>query len=278
MKREEEEKNAAKTQALTTQPKPKILPPASKVPALPLDASMTSSLDLAEFERQIKTAARMLNLSVPEGLLDRVFDRPDHRIEVKTERGRRLAGYVSACTAILEAARMLQDARRQPYLDQLVFLRRMAEEQNNLEAVTSRSRLQGQIEEAKARAEIARHEADAREAGLRGRPAPPQLPPPPVPAPVDEATRKREEIRRKRQEMLDLELQELDLKTDAGQEKVTRAKAKAIQIFQDVNLSAGEVLARIQEVLDGYGLDYTILPRRIQDFMEAGLDGEGAGK
>lgn len=271
MKRNEEER--PKTQALTVQPQPEILPPARETLAPPL-ASMATALDLSHFERQVREAANMLDLSVPEGFLDRCFSRPDHRIDVKTERGRRLAIYIAACTAILEAARAHQAARHQMYLDQLMFLRRVAEENYNIEFVRSRAERQDAIEAAQARETIATHEGSAREHNLRGRPPAPPPPPPQLPAPVDEVARRREDARRKKQEILDLDLQELDLKADAGQEKVTRAKAKATEIFQNVSLSGGEVRARIQEVLDAYNLDWTILPVRIREFMEGEAEKE----
>ena len=120
MKREEEKK----ARALVVQPRPEILPPASRVPALPaLDLEAMQLPDLSNLKQQIRNAAEMLDLSVPEGLLDKWFGRPDHRIEVKTERGPLLAGYVIACTAVWEAARAHQNTCHQIYLDRLLFQR-----------------------------------------------------------------------------------------------------------------------------------------------------------
>src|ERR1700730_15451715 len=156
--------NEKKTHVLSAQPKQEILPPDSKVSHLALpDAHAVPRLDLAEFERQIRNSAKMLDLSVPEGFLDRLIGRPDHRIDVKTERGQRLARYISACGAKPPAARQVPEARRQSHLDHLTFLMRVAEEQQKLEAVTARFQLQMQIEEAKAREIISEHEAKIRE-------------------------------------------------------------------------------------------------------------------
>ena len=267
MQRKKEEEEKARTQALLKQPKQEILPPEAKAPALP-DANTLGLPDLRDMERQIRQAAGMLDLSKPEGWLDALIGRPDHRIDVKTERGQRLARYISACTAIVETARVHQNARQQIYLDQGTFLLKLAQQQYQLEGVRRQGELQDAIEEKKAQEIIADYDARIREHSLRGQPAPPPPPPPPAPPPVNPAARKKEESRRRRQEMLDLELEELDFRADAGQEKVARAKQKAIEIFQNVELCDGEIRARIQEVLDGYGLDHTILPRRLQEFME----------
>ncbi len=221
MKREEEKQNAARTQVLAAQPKPEILPPGSRVPALaPPDTTAVPGLDLAEFERQIRSAAKMLDLSVPEGLLDRMIGRPDHRIDMKTDRGRRLAGYIAACTAIVQAAGSLQDARRQVYLDHLTFLLRVAEAQQKLEAVAENARLQGQIEDAKAREIISEHEAKIRENGLRGRPVPPPLPPPPPPPPPPTPA----ELRAKKRDSLRKELDRLASEEKAELAKITGGK------------------------------------------------------
>jgi hypothetical protein len=288
MKREEEKK-AAKTLALTTQPKAEILPPGSNVPALaPPDACAVPGFNLAEFERQIRQAAKMLNLAEPEGLLDRMFDCPDHRIDVKTDRGRRLAAYVAACTALVQAASGFQNARRQAYLDHLVFLQRVAEEQYKLEALTARSRPQAQIEDAKGKDEFTRrqaerqdaiedvqareivseHEARIRENGLRGRPAPPPPPPPPAPVAVDEATRKRDQARREREAKQELHLDEIAEAAAHEQEVVSRSRNEAITIYQDLNKLAGDRFERIRRVLETYKVPITILPKAIQEFME----------
>src|SRR5207302_3776280 len=145
MKREEEKK----ARALVVQPRPEILPPASRVPALPaLDLEAMQLPDLSNLKQQIRNAAEMLDLSVPEGLLDKWFGRPDHRIEVKTERGPLLAGYVIACTAVWEAARAHQNTCHQIYLDRLLFQRRVAEEQCQFELTRRRANRQDENEAA----------------------------------------------------------------------------------------------------------------------------------
>jgi hypothetical protein len=220
--RNSEEKRAAKTQALTTQPKLEILPPGSKVPALalPSDTSTTPGLDLVEFERQIRNSANMLNLAEPEGFLDRWFGRPDHRIDVKTERAQRLKGYITACTAIIEAAGSLQDARGQVYLNQLILRRRVAEENYKLELTQRQVERQDAIEEARAREIVSEHEAKIRENNLRGRPTPPAppppLPPPPPPTPA--------ELRAKKKASLKQDLDRLDKEEKDDLSKISGGK------------------------------------------------------
>jgi sRNA-binding protein len=193
--RKKEEEAKERTQALATQPKQEILPPAPKGAVLSLpDANSLALPDLSDLERQIRLAAAMLDLGKPEGWLDSWFDRPDHRIEVKTERGLRLAGYIAACTAILEAARAHQAIRQQIYLDQLVFLRRVAEESYNIELAGRRAERQDAIEAAQAKEIIAAHDGNAREHGLRGRPSPPAPAPLPAPKPEDPRVKNKERL------------------------------------------------------------------------------------
>src|ERR1700690_1339059 len=56
---------------IAIQPKGEILPPAPKAPALaPLGADAIAVPDFSGLERQIRSAAGMLDLSTPEGWLD----------------------------------------------------------------------------------------------------------------------------------------------------------------------------------------------------------------
>jgi hypothetical protein len=198
MRRKEKEEEKAKMQA-SAQPKGEILPPAPKSPALaPLGADAIAVPDFSGLERQIRSAAGMLDLSKPEGWLDSWFYRPDHRIDVKTERGLRLAGYIAACTAIIEEARKaieasgaLQRAKDQLVINRFISLRLLAEEQYRLELARRQAERQDAIEDARTKAEIARHEADAREHSLRGRPKPPPPPPLPTPKPEDPRAKKK---------------------------------------------------------------------------------------
>ena len=243
-------KEESTTRALTTQSKLEILPPASKVPALALpDASTAPGLDLVEFDRQIRNAAKMLDLSVPEGLLDRMIGRPDHRIDVKTDRARRLAGYIAACTAIIQAAGSLQDARRQAYLNQLVFLRQVAEENYKLELTRRQVERQDAIEEAKAREIVSEHEAKIRENGLRGRPAPPPppspLPPPPPPTPAELRAKKRDSLRK------ELDRLESDEKTELA--KISGGKPQGewtVEMHEDIKRTVNMYYHAKQKVRD----------------------------
>lgn len=168
----------------------------------------------------------------------------------------------------------LQDARRQAYLNQLVFLRQVAEENYKLELTRRQVEREDAIEDAKASEIIADHEAKTREHGLRGRPSPPPLPPPPpppAPAPVDEAIRRRQEAQQKAKEKFAVELDAFDVAADAAEEKVTRCKAKCNGIYQNLDMRAGEKRARIQDVLDSFGFAYDILPISAQELMEDGF-------
>jgi hypothetical protein len=278
-RKEEAEQSAreepAKTLALVPQSKAEILPPAPNTMALPSEALEPPELNLCEFERQIRVATQMLDLSEPEGWLDRLFDRPDHRIDVKTERARRLAGYISACTDIQEAARGFQDARRQQYIDQVVFLQRAAEEQYKFERAQRQAQRQDAIEDAKAREIVADHEAKIREHGLRGRPSLPPPPPPPapkLPSLEEVAELRRAEVRRAAEDKLAIEADAQEVAANAAEERVTRAKKRCIAIYQESDILAGEKHARIVAVLDEFGYKYDILPRGVAEFIEQGFE------
>jgi hypothetical protein len=267
--RRKEEDERAKTQALAKQPKPEILPPVPKVPALPpLEIDAMPLPDLSGIEHQMRQAAQMLDLDVPEGRLDRWFGRLDHRIAVKTDRGELLARYIGACAEILvegrrviEAAGALQRGKYQLVIDRLVALHTLMQAYYKLEFARRQAIRLDQIEDAKARADI-------RELELRGRPAPP--PPPPLPAPpqVDEATRQKEEARRSRKDMQELELDERAEAAQFNQDVVSKARADAIKIYQNINMLAGERFERIRRVLDSYKVPVTILPKGLQEFMQ----------
>lgn len=222
MRHKEEVK--ATTQVLVKQPKPELLPPAADAVALPpLDAALATTLDPSGIERQLREAAEMLDLQLPEGRLDRWFGRIDHRIRVKTGRAELLAGYVAACTEILnqgrratEEAGALQRANYQLVIDRIVALHRLTEEQYRLELVRRRVIREDAIEDAKARALIAQHDAEAEKA--RRSALPPAPPPPPPPAPEDPRVKNKARLQ-----------QEIErLKTEEAEEikKITAGKSE----------------------------------------------------
>jgi|GEM_PF-5035201 len=216
MKRKEEEEKA-RNHALVAQPKAEILPPAAKVPALPLpDANSLGLPDLSDLERQIRHSAKMLDLSVPEGTLDNWFGRPNHRIAVKTDRAQLLFGYIAACGSIMESARQTieaagaaQRARYQLQIDRLTAYRSLMTEYYRLECAHREALRQEAIKDAKARTEIAKHEADAREHALRGRPLPPSPPPPPPPKPEDPRAKNKARLQQELQRLAKEEKEEL---------------------------------------------------------------------
>ncbi|MBZ5545578.1 MAG: hypothetical protein LAO07_18190 [Acidobacteriia bacterium] len=278
MRRQAEEEQA-RTQALTKQPKPEFLPPSpeglvlssatSKSLTLPaFDCEALALPDLTRLERQIRDAADTLDLSLPEGFLDRWFGRPNHRIAVKTERGELLAGYISACSAILEEARKametegaLQRAKHQIYIERLVAQRTAMQEYYKLELARRQVLRQDAVEDAKAKFEVEQYAANAE---ITRRSA---LPPAPITPPVDEATRKREATRRSRQEQIDMHLEEQEEWAAASEESVARARTRCIEIYCELNARDGDKRARIQRVLDHYNLDASILPVAIEELM-----------
>jgi hypothetical protein len=143
-----------------------------------------------------------------------------------------------------------------------------AEKQYQVELARRNVERQDAIEDAKARAEIARYEAEAREAGLRGRPAPPPLPPPPAPAPVDEAAQRREAARQVRKEQNDLAFEELNEKAQHDQRVHSHAIEEATKIYRDLDLLAEQKFDRIRRLLDSYKVDASVLPTAIREFME----------
>jgi hypothetical protein len=104
--------------------------PDSKGLALPpLEKDAIATPDLSHLEREMRSAAESMNLSVPEGFWDRCFGRTNHRIAVKSERGTLLTGYIAAWTAILveaekvvAAAGALQREKYQLHIDWLTAM------------------------------------------------------------------------------------------------------------------------------------------------------------
>jgi hypothetical protein len=213
-----------------------------------------------------------LDFNLPEGWLDRWFGRPNHRLQVKVERADLIAQFQARVVEIMrqrrhaaEEVRALNQVYYQQLLDALVAWSNAAEQHYRVFLSKERVAQERQIAAAKAGAEIERHNADAAEHRARARNAQRELlPPPPPPPPFDPL----EEARRKRREAQELKLQELEDEAEFAQEKVMRAKAEAITIYQASFMCDDEKRTRIWRVLEAFGLNPSILPPAIQDLME----------
>lgn len=85
---------------------------------------------------------------------------------------------------------------------------------------------------------------------------------------LDDATRELLRMRRTHQQELDAHLQDMDIRVDAEQEKITRAIKSAEEILADPKCTTtGQTRTRILAVLSEYGFDTSILPEKIRDFM-----------
>lgn len=231
----EEEKKA---QALVIRgSNPEVVLPDCQVPAMPTIRTDSLGLpDLADLKQQIKHFAKLLDLSVPEGFLDALFGRPDRRIDIKTERALRLAGYVEAYTRLLEAAKAHRRISQEVYLERLAFLRRVKEEQCQTELVRNRADRQDAIEAAQAREVIADLEAKIREHDLRGRPAPPPpAPPPRTPRPKDPRVTKKKQLE-KEIERLDKEQKERLAKIVSGKPQAEWTQEEHEEVRRTVNM------------------------------------------
>ena len=129
------------------------------------------------------------------------------------------------------------------------------------------------------RANQEEEKARGREAGLRGRPAPPPAPTPaPVggttqtpgapPPPFDETAFRREVERRKRKEKNDVAMDQLDEASQFQQDVVSRAIENARKIYHDEGKTADERFDRIRRMLESYKVDTNVLPQAMREFME----------
>lgn len=274
---EDRPKAGEEPKALVQPPKQEILPPEPQPSALPMpNIPATKPIDVTPIEASLRDMCKLLDLAEPEGMLDAVFNRPDHRIEKKTERALRLAQYRAALTTIIaeirramEEVSALNRVRLQEQLDRVKLAAEVLEAQARLNYAVAAAARQDAVAEAKAKAEIAAYGAMAEKARLS---ALPPAPPPPAPTPVDEATRKREEAHRRVQDEIDTQLDEQAAWSAASEESVARAKARCIEIYRDLTMRDGEKRTRILRVLDKYNLDCSILPPAIEDLMTRGYE------
>src|SRR6266446_2021402 len=64
-----------------------------------------------------------------------------------------------------------------------------------------------------------------------------------------------------------LKMRELDAIAKFGQDKVSRVRNEAAKIFKNVDMLRGEQRARIQEILEAYGVEATALPLAVEELM-----------
>jgi hypothetical protein len=265
---------------------PEIMPPTKTeaeaepyIPQPPAPADIGPQLDAAmrRFEHLLKTSLKAFDLDEPEGFLDKyVFERKDHRLAVKIARSASTVELLNSFGKTLEAAeraeetlRRLNRSQQQEYIEQLHLAYTALTLRYRLAHARAATQRQEETEMAKARAEVARYAREARDAESDLRPAPPLPPPPP---PVDIRALRREEARRDAEETINARLDATEVAANGAEEKVARAKKRCVEIYQDVQMRAGEKQVRIQEVLDAYNYPWSILPPAIREFMEDGAE------
>jgi hypothetical protein len=281
-------------EVLPPEPKRALLPAPVPGPEIP-PPTFTPPADLTRFEHQVRQMADTLDFDIPEGLLDRFFDRKNYRLRVKIERAELICQFESANTArlreqcnIAEALRQLNQIRFQQFLDALRAWQAAEETHYRIALAHERVENERAIDAAKTKAEIAKHAAQVAvyERQIRDAQREPLPAAPPAPGPcltADEKalmedfvrlTRRREATHRERMHDVDLRLDEFDAASRFGQETVARAKAEAIKVFKDISMLKGEKQARIEKVLEAFGLDEQILPPAIRELLENANDQE----
>ncbi len=238
-----------------------IVAPAIDALGLPIQLE-SSSRELATLREIFDETMEVFDLSQSEGVLDSVFGRPEHRIRKKTERAELLGHYTDAYIAqlsrfrtALEELGKANDLKRQEYISRVRATRELAEEHIRLQLVAHEAQRKQRVEDAKAQAEIAKYEGEARNAARN-----PELPPPP-PDPLEEA-------RRRRAMKAELHIQENETAAEVAGETITAAKAQAIEVYRNLRITDGEKRTRILAILDAFGVDQSILPPGIQELLE----------
>jgi hypothetical protein len=249
--------------------------PMAPEPPKPPEPAFSPALDLAPMERTIRQMMGTLDFQLPEGLLDAFFGRRNHRMTVKIERAELITRFQAAVTAKLqeqcnaaEEIRRHNQIRYQQVLDALIFWRTAAEEHYRLFLARERIEHERAIEAAKTQAEIAKYEREVRDTRRDLVPPAPPQPAPPPPTPEEIAEARRTAARRERDEDVELKLDELDAAARLGEEKVSRAKAKAIEIYRRLDMRKDEKRSRIVEILTAYELNEGILPEALRELLE----------
>jgi hypothetical protein len=231
--------------------------PAIDALGLPIQLE-SSSRELATLREIFDETMEVFDLSQSEGILDSVFGRPEYRIRKKTERAELLGHYTDAYIAqlsrfrtALEELGKANDTKRQEYISRVRATRELAEEHIRLQLVAEEAQRKQRVEDAKAKAEIAKYEGEARD----------PEPPPPPPDPLEEA-------RRRRAMKAELRIQECETAAEVAGETVTAAKAQATEVYRNLKMTSGEKRTRILAILDAFGVDQSILPSAIQELLE----------
>ena len=238
-----------------------IVAPAIDALGLPIQLG-SSSRELATLREIFDETMEVFDLSQSEGMLDSVFGRPEHRIRKKTERAELLGHYADAYIAqlrrfrtALEELGKTNDLKRQEYISRVRATRELAEEHIRLQLVAEEAQRKQRVEGAKAKAEIAKYEGEARSAARDPEP------PPPAPDPLEEA-------RRRRAMKAELHLQERETAAEVAGETVTAAKAQANEVYRNLKMTSGEKRTRIRAALDAYGVDERVLPPAILELLD----------
>lgn len=259
--------------------------PLAGVPAAPTppETTYSSPLDLAQLEKVIRQMERTLDLDLPDGWLDAWLSGPTQRMQRTVDRMDLMNQFQTAVVVQLrgqcdaaEEVRRFNEIRYKQFSELLVAWRTAAEEHYRLALAQENVEHERAIASAKTRAEVKRYETEAAlhertirdsRSDLLPPPAPPPSPPPP---PTDEecAVQRRKDHRRKRMEMVHERLDEFDAWARFGQQKVSKAKARAIRIFRNLQIPKDEKRTRIGEILDAYQIDERILPPAIRELME----------
>lgn len=196
-------------EVLPPEPKRSASPPPLPIPQLP-SPTFSPAPDLTQLERLVRQMAETLDFNIPEGFLDSVFGRPNHRREVKLVRAKLIRQMESMITEHLrehcntaETLRQFNQIRYQQFLDALNFLRTVAEERERLALAHERVGNERAIEAAKTKAEIAKHEAEVALYKRQIRDAKREpLPPAPQPAPPPTL----DQIRAEKKQRIDAEI------------------------------------------------------------------------
>jgi len=245
--------------------------------------TFTPPADLTRFEHQVRQMAATLDFDIPEGFLDRWFDRRNHRLQVKIERLELIRQFQSMITAQIrehcnaaEALRQFNQIRYQQVFDALIAWATAAEHHCRIALAHERVENERMIEAAKTRAEIAKHAAQVavyerqiRDAQREPLPPPPPLAPPPPPPPPDPDQLKREAAQRQRKLEHELALDELDEAAAFRGEKTKKGLAAILRVFADANLCQAARRAKILELLDVYEVDESLLPTGVQELVES---------
>jgi len=77
-----------------------------------------------------------------------------------------------------------------------------------------------------------------------------------------------ESTRTEQMEQVELRLRELEAIAKFGEETVTKARTKAVEIFGKLHMRKDEKRIRIRTVLDAYGVDERVLPPAILELLE----------